>query len=141
MNEIIKYMKEHAIRGACRCGKCIDAGKDPENNQPKGHTVDMMFFEVAFNPENPPNKEDFLKVVKAHKGEFKDVDLFDGKEHSYIELGAWAGDQGLALEIMGVGTLLDCWNLLTPKTMFPPGFNKEFMMEIAGRGLIAIQKK
>ncbi len=147
MSELGKYIREHSIRGPCQCGQCHvvtkDGGlvkiKNPEKHQPQGHTADLIFFQVAINHLNPPNNEEFIKLVKEHKGEFVNADIFDGKEHNYIELGAWIGDQGLALMMMGLGELLGCWKLLTPKNMLPTGFDMSFVMELAGRGMVAIQ--
>ena len=36
---------------------------------------------------------------------------------SYIELGAWIGDQGLALALMGLGSALGIWGIITPQTL------------------------
>jgi hypothetical protein len=109
-----EYVIKHTIRGDCTCGKCIDAPRDPK--QPEGHTANLVFFKVA--KQNDPKKEDLLNLIKQHNGEFCDINLFDGKEHSYIEIGAWIGDQGLALLLMGLGSLLEIWDLLTPMSMF-----------------------
>lgn len=43
--QLAKYIIDHCIRGACTCGKCIDA--PAKKFQPDGHTADVQFFKVA----------------------------------------------------------------------------------------------
>ena len=95
----------------------------------------MFFFKVC----NHNAKVEYLKpLIAAHKGEYGDVDLFDGKEHNYMEIGAWIGDQSTALMLMGMGKLLGMWELLTPNML---GFSPDdsFGMFLARSGMIAIQ--
>lgn len=131
-------MSEYAERGACRCGKCADAPPNPDQQQPKGHTADMMFFEVS--AKNGADPEKLRELVKGnHGGVFGSVDMFDGQEHSYLEVGGWIGDQGLALMLMGLGTVLGLWKLLTPKTLLGNTLPKELQMQMAGQGYVSIQ--
>jgi len=30
-----QYVQENAMRGACQCGRCIDAFENPEDHQPE----------------------------------------------------------------------------------------------------------
>ena len=129
--KLSEYVQSNAVRGECRCGRCLDGGEE----QPSGHTADVYFFEVA--SANGADSEALRDLIKEHKGEFADADLFDGNEHSYIAIGAWIGDQGLALMLMGLGQVLGLWTLRTPK-MFP-GLSKELMDQMAGRGMVSIQ--
>ena len=130
-----EYVLNHTVRGDCQCGKCIDAAEDPK--QPDtGHTADLIFFHVALR--NDPSREDFIKEIREHDGEFCEVDVFDGNEHSYLEIGAWIGDQGLAMQFMGLGHLLGMWDLLTPNTIMPD-FPDELKMRMAENGLVAIK--
>lgn len=122
------YVLAHTDRGECRCGKCIP---DPE-----GHTADVYFFPVAIR--NAPSLDEFKALTAAHRGEFTECDPFDGKEHSYIELGGWIGDQGLAMQYMGLGALLGAFTLLTPKLLPIP---KELQDQMAGAGMVSIQAK
>lgn len=48
-------------------------------------------------------KDQFVTALLKHEGEFNQCNPLDGKEHSYIELGGWIGDQGLALRMMALG--------------------------------------
>ena len=131
---LIEYVRTFAIRGACTCGKCIDAGDSPETHQPSGHTADVYFFLVA--AREGASRDTLVAAIKEYKGEFNECDPLDGKEHSYIELGGWIGDQVLALMLMGLGTLLGIWNLMTPKML--PGLDKGLMDMMAGNGWVSI---
>lgn len=99
----------------------------------------MVMFDVALRGE--PTKEDFLAAIKDHRGEWNEVNVFDGKEHNYMELGGWIGDQGLALQFMGLGSLLKVWDLLTPYTMFGSDYEKDLAMKMAGMGMVSVQSR
>lgn len=128
---LIDYVRDMAERGQCRCGRCVDGGE----KQPEGHTADVYFFDVAAKEE--ANEETLRDLIGSHRGEFAEVNLFDGKEHSYIEVGGWIGDQGAALMLMGLGAVLGLWKLLTPNML--PMLPKDLMDQMAGRGMVSIQ--
>ena len=127
LNEYILYHTEY---GECQCGKCIDK-PDP------AHAIDIFFFKIALR--NAPIKEEYIKLIRTHKGIHCDCDPLDGQEHNYIELGGWIGDQGRALQFMGLGTLLGVFKLITPKTI--KGLPDELMGQMAGMGFITVQHK
>lgn len=128
---IADYVQAHTQRGECRCGRCVDSGERPD---PDGHTADVFFFPVAAN--DAPDADEFRRLTRAHAGEFNACDPLDGGEHSYIELGGWIGDQGLALCYMGLGSLLGVYKLLTPKMLpIPP----DMQQQLAGAGMIIVQ--
>ena len=135
MEDLSQFVVAHVERGQCTCGRCINGGTE----QPiADHTADLIFFEVAAT--NNPDLEEMRDLIKSNtKGEFANVDLFDGKEHSYIELGGWIGDQNLALQLMGLGSLLGLWKLLTPKTILGGIADNDLAMKMAGQGYVAIQ--
>jgi hypothetical protein len=134
LRNLAKYVQEHAIRGTCRCGKCAD--HPGEDSQPEGHTADVVFFQVA---NDGGTAEELKALVSAVKdGEFCSVDVFDGEEHGYIELGGWIGDQGLAMMLMGLGAVLGLWRLMTPKML---GLPNDLVMQMAGAGMITIQSR
>lgn len=112
MSDLADYVVMHTVRGECQCGLCIDRGDKPE---PTGHTVDMIFFKVASAGES--TSREFKRLTALHRGEFNDVDPFDRNTHSYIELGGWIGDQGLAMQYMALGVLLGVFELHTPDTL------------------------
>jgi hypothetical protein len=123
-----EYVITHTQRGECQCGRCIDVGTTPD---PVGHTVDLEFFKVS--QANTPSAEEFRQLTEAHHGSYAQPNVFDGQEHGYIELGAWIGDQGMALQYMGLGTLLGVFELLTPTKVFGTLLDKDTCMR-AGHG-------
>ena len=138
MNKLQEYVMAHAERGACKCGRCADAPPNPEQHQPAGHTADMIFFEVS--ARNGADAETLKTLLRENKhGSFCDVDVLDGKEHNYMELGGWIGDQGMALMLMGLGAVLGVWNLLTPKTMMGKDAPADLVNQMAGQGFVAVQ--
>ena len=134
--DLIEYVQKHTARGECKCGRCIDKGN---KSDPEGHVADLMFFKISAKDE--PTAEEFTKLAKAHQGEFEKVDPFDGEEHSYLQLGAWIGDQGLAMQFMGLGHLLGVFDLLTPRTMLPPDVADEMGMQLAESGMVTVKKR
>lgn len=139
MSPLADYVVNHTLRSACTCGKCIDAG-DP-NVFLLPHTVNMYFFNVC--AVNNPDAAEFKKLVAEHTGSFCDCNPFDGKEHSYMELGGWIGDQGLAMQFMALGELLDCWKVMQPGMIFDVNDPKMkgIADQMAGMGMVSILPK
>lgn len=137
MQELINYVCANAERGECCCGKCVDAVPEPEKKQPQGHTADMIFFKVSAKPTADAAKLKEL-VQKNVNGSYANVDLFDGKEHGYMELGGWIGDQGLALTLMGLGTVLGLWKLMTPRIMLGDTLPEGMIKQMAGAGMVTV---
>ncbi len=140
--DLYNFVTENTVRGDCQCGKCIDApgnalGPDRESQQPDGHTADLIFFKVSAVGE--PDAEELRRLIKDHKGDYGEVDLFDGAEHGYMEIGAWIGDQGVAMMLMGLGSLLGLWRLLTPRTVLGALIDEDRVQQMAGMGMINIQ--
>ncbi len=133
MSKLGEYIIQHAVRGECQCGQCIDKGEAPD---PNGHVADMVFFKVSLKGD--PDADVLRGLLTEHPGDFGQVDVFDGAEHNYIELGGWLGDQGMALMLMGLGSLLGLWELLTPLTVMPPGLAPAVVQQMAGAGMIAV---
>jgi hypothetical protein len=91
--------------------------------------------------ERGPDAGDLKEIIEDNEeGEFEKVNLFDGKEHSYIQVGAWIGDQGAAMGLMALGTHLGLWDLLTPMTVLGRIFDRDdpMVMQMAGMGMISI---
>lgn len=127
---LANYVFSHTKRGACTCGKCFDAPKNPEEKQPIGHTVNLTFFQIALNGGD---KDEFLALVKQEYPSW-----LDGKEHSYIQLGIDMGDQGIALMTIGLGHLLGAWKALSPDTIMP-FLSKDLKQQMAGQGMVLLQ--
>jgi hypothetical protein len=125
---------QHTERGECRCGRCIDAGTKPD---PTGHTADMVLFKVALR--NTPVLHEFVQLSKSHQGSYAPCNVFDGNEHGYIELGAWLGDQGLAIQYMALGHLLGAFDLLTPDTVLGTDLPTDLRMQLATAGYVTVK--
>lgn len=145
MSQLTKFVIEHATRGDCKCGNCSKNNAIPnKNNTISRPFIDVQFFKVLLK-ENPSDedkkviKNDLIQLIKNHKGEFREINLFDGEEHNFIDIGAWIGDQGLALMLMGMGELLGIWELRTPNKV-APDFSDETKMMLAEAGYISIYK-
>jgi len=143
MGELVEHIRKYSVRGACRCGECIDAPSNSKECQPTGHTVSLEYFEVALDSnlleqDKEAVKLELIELVKSHKGEFCDIDLFDGNEYDYMQIGGWIGDQGIAMQLMGMGKLLGIWELYTPSTLFPH-FLDDVKLSMAGMGMITIK--
>lgn len=109
----------------------------PADSKEEG-AVSVHFFKVKPRPGAfGATAEKFREAIKAHKGEFRTVDPLDGNEHGYIELGAWAGDQGAALLLMGLGECLGVWKVMSPEFMMPS--MPDLWNELAGAGYVTVR--
>lgn len=101
-------------------------------------TTHIEFFDVTYS--DGVNADTLRELVEnAHEGEFgTTVNLFDGQEKGYIELGAWIGDQGIALQLMALGSHLKLWQLLAPSTLMPAGTPDALKQQMAQAGMITV---
>lgn len=130
---LAEYVADHAVRGACKCGRCIDIDPKLDDNVKNKHTVNLTFFEVGMNGD--PDKESFLRLAKD---EFPG--WFDGEEHSYIHVGGDMGDQGIALMTIGLGHLLGAWMCMCPEILMP-FLPPELKSQMAGSGMVSLKTK
>lgn len=134
------FLDHYVVRGACTCGQCADAVLYPENHQPEGHTADVIFFKVALDSTH--RGADLRALIEREYPV-----LLDGCEHNYLEIGALLGDQGEALLLMGAGSLLGVWTLMTPRSLFSDmglhdvGLSDKMLMKLAVSGMVKIQTK
>lgn len=56
-----------------------------------------------------------------------------------MEIGGFVGDQGLAMMLMGLGSILGLWKLLTPRTVLGADIPEELAQQMAGSGLLSVQ--
>ena len=120
MRELVEFIRNHV--------------SNIEKDSPAEFHADLFFFKILVVGD--PSAERLTELIKnSEKGEFCDVDMFDGKEHSYIEVGGWIGDQTLALQLMGLGFHLKLWKLFTPNMMPVPD---QIKSQMAGKGLISV---
>lgn len=127
MSALVDYVELHTlmVKGGEETILCLQNG------------VDMVLCFVAVVGE-PDTAATLRRLIPEHNGEFADVDPFDGEEHSYIELGAWIGDKGLALRLMALGAKVGLWTLLTPITLLGKAISRADAVRMAGNGLVAI---
>ena len=126
--KLADYVLSVARRGDCTCGKCVDSKENPK--QPNGHSVNLTFFNVALRGGDAVTFKQLVSVEFPH--------WLDGEEHSFIEIGADSGDQGVALMTIGTGHLLGVWNALSPDTMMP-SLEDGIKKEMAGAGMVTLK--
>jgi hypothetical protein len=99
--------------------------------------INTHFLHLVPDPE--AKREDFVRVMEAvmeHGGEFNEMDAERFSQGpSYIEIGAWCGDQTLALQIMALGARLGVWDVITPATLGIEGSDAD---DLAGRGFVMV---
>lgn len=131
---LVDYILKNVQRGPCQCGMC--AGTGDNITRVAGHTVDMVFFVISVSPE--AKKEELVELLSKHDTYYP-VNLLDGNEHSYIEVGGFVNDQGTALMLMGLGKNLGLWELLTPYTVLGKDLKPAIAKQMAGQGYITIK--
>lgn len=103
-------------------------------------TVDMVFAKVAVVGQ--PDPAEFRALIDAHAPVWTGrLDLFDGAEHNWIEIGGWIGDQGLAIRFMAMLVALDLLYLLSPDTMIEPAgaVSESDRQDLAHSGVLAVR--
>lgn len=100
--------------------------------------ADVAFFSVGATAE--VTAEQLREMLNKHVLPVG-LNLFDGQEHGYIEIGATIGDQGMALRLMGLGSLLGLWQLLTPLSVLGVDNRSDQGQAIAGMGMMTIVAK
>jgi hypothetical protein len=101
-----------------------------------GTIVDVFMTKVAIKDGVDPVK--FAALIEAAEhGEFQEVSVERLKAGpSYIELGAWLGDQTMALMFMALGEVLGFWKIISPTTL---GVKDPAVAgDMAGRGFVMI---
>jgi glutaredoxin len=110
--------------------------KHTERTEQEG--IDVQFFHIAKIGE--PKATELKDIIQRHVGDFCEADLFDNREHGYIEIGKWCGSQEVALKLMGLGTSLGLFTLMTPNSMIP-NLSDDLKQEMAEKGFITITAK
>lgn len=99
-------------------------------------SVDVHFFKVLC--DESCCRDDLVALIEPcllpGAGEFGDLnaDAMAGGP-SYITLGGWIGDQGLALLLIGLGDHLKVWKAITPATLGITGADAD---KLAGGGMV-----
>lgn len=99
-------------------------------------SADLVFFKVEIKEDT--SAETLSNLIDTYTELNYDLFLESNKEYNYITLGAWLGDQGLALKFIGMCSLLKLGNLLTPYTVFGVIMTKDVASQLAGQGLVSI---
>lgn len=103
---------------------------------PKGE-VDCVFFKVDI--VDGCDKEALLLLIKTigkSGNHTSDLDILDGEVHSYIEVGAWIGDQGYAMRFMALGYELGLFKFLGPESFSGKGVSLPEIKKLAGMGFL-----
>lgn len=100
---------------------------------------DVGFFGILRHPDSDLTALRLKNaIVRAEKGMHQDMPLSDmlEQEVSYPALGAWLGDQGLALALIGLGADLGLWDILLPSSV---GVTDEALFQqMIGMGYVAL---
>lgn len=129
-----EYIISYTERGECRCGQCMDVGNKPD---PTGiHTVDTGFFKVKMRDGADADALRFH--IGRHKPAFGSLDVFDGREYNFMQVGAWLGGQELALRFMALGHLLGVFQLLTPRLVLGDKIPDDIVQQALGAGMVTI---
>ena len=121
MSVLSNYIVEHTV--------CVRAGTTVDNE-----IIDVHYFGVVVL--NSPNVQDFVSLTKEHPSEVVKIDFSDERSYTYIEIGGWLDDQGMALRFMALGQALGVFDLTTPTTM---GCPEPMRDEMAGIGYVMVE--
>lgn len=99
--------------------------------------VDCHFIVIGVDKKKAlAYKQEVIQILSDWPSEAWGVvipKLQDGP--SYIHAGGAIGDQGLALQLFGIGQVLGFWQVMTPEKF---GFSGEQADEMAGSGFVLI---
>lgn len=107
IEELGKLIVENAVR--------VDRGTND--------SIDVGFFAIIVPPDSDLTALRLKNAIeRAEEGVHTNMKLADFLSQpedgspgpNYTMLGAWLGDQGLALAFMGLGNYLELWNIITP---------------------------
>jgi hypothetical protein len=100
---------------------------------PQG-AIDVGFFNVVASPDVSP--EILRSLVESNfQGDYRNMNPFDGGRHDFMELGAWIGDQGLAIRFIALAAHTKLAALDAPDSSWARGTKKG----LASSGMLAIQ--
>lgn len=113
----------------------------------RGHTIptdvpnvgiNVFFFQVAIT--GGPDAEILKALIsqQAKTGKYQIGNLFDGTEHSYIELGAMTGSPEEALCLMALGQHFNWWHVRTPQDV-QVCTDSISLYQLAGQGYVTVK--
>jgi hypothetical protein len=93
--------------------------------------VDMVFIDVAVDKAKAEaHRAEFVEILNT----YPDIERLRSGP-TYMELGAEFGDQGFALRIMAIGSVLGFWEIISGKAL---GMGTEEAVSMAGVGFLLI---
>lgn len=109
------------------------------NDSEEGFDVGFLRFKAT--EDSTLTAEEFADAIRAaevgYYGNETPESLVKGP--SYVQLGGWIGDQGLAMAFMALGAHLGLWEIITPK--FLGVTDEEEIQRMMGLGFIMIAPK
>lgn len=100
-------------------------------------TIDVFFF--LTRAINNPDAATLERLIRGRRSTSCELDLFDGQEHSYFEVADWlSGGEEVALRLMGLGSALGLFKLLTPDNVLGDTVTAEMRGIAAEQGMITI---
>lgn len=125
LTELIAYVRAHTSQAPG------DAEGEAIHNV---HFMRIATDEAATDPA--PLVALLERCLTERAGEFGEFDrdrLTGGP--SYIELGGWVGDQGLAFQLMACGEAAGLWGIISPEKLGITGPEAD---QLAGNGMVMI---
>lgn len=105
-------------------------------DEPRPGSIDVGFFHVMVLGAR---EDAFIRLTTEHQSDVL-IDPFENQMHDYITLGAWLGDQGIALRWMAMAKHFGLVDLYTPRT-FMPSLTDEENKKMCGKGLVIVKGK
>ena len=108
-------------------------------NLSQPHTViDNGIMKLALKPRESIDRAAVLGALADHDGVHCLCDFLDGAEHSYMEIGAWVGDQHGALGLMSLLEHLGVGEVLHPAKVMPQ-LGAEMHARMIGAGYVTFK--
>lgn len=102
-----------------------------QKQRPDLKIVDMVFIDVAVDPvKAEKHRDEIVRILN----DYPEMERLKGGP-SYMEIGAVLGDQGFALAVMAVGSVLGLWDIISGKTI---GASPQETKDMAGVGFLLI---
>lgn len=125
MKALLDFVKQHTTHMAYHTADRWQQSHIGAQEEP----IDVFFFKVLVKGQPDVLLFKQLIDVNKEKGQFCNVDLLDGRPHSYIEIGGWVGDQTTALHLMGLGAAMHLWTISSEKNGVEIRHDKETPLE------------
>lgn len=102
-----------------------------QKQRPDMKLVDMVFLDIAVDPAKAEkHRAELVSILN----QYPEMDRLKSGP-SYMELGAVFGDQGFAMMVMAVGSVLGLWGIISGKLT---GMSDEDARDAAGIGFLLV---